>query len=98
MRLLTLGAVVLLAGTFPAAASAEVGTTSDEAAAPTAAKAEKAKKICRESPPITGSRLPQRKVCKTEKQWADLANRDIETNYTPGARAVPPPPKPGPGR
>jgi hypothetical protein len=98
MRLLTIGAVALLAtAALPVAVSAESGTTPDEASAP-AAKAPKAKKICRESPPMTGSRLPQRKICKTEKEWTDLANRDIEMNYTPGARAVPPPPKAGPGR
>jgi hypothetical protein len=99
MRLLTIAsAIAVISGPAAYAAPGKSPDTNTEAVATPVAKPAKEKKICRLAGPVTGSRLSGRRICRTADEWAEIESRDTEMGRIPGARAVPPPVKPGPGR
>ena len=72
MRIGLVCLAVLMATPLPA--MAEVAPAAAPATAP------KIKKICRESPPKTGSNRPGKRVCKTAEEWRayDQADADFD--------------------
>ena len=72
MRLPIALAVMMLVVDIPAVAAEPV------AAGQTAGEPQKVKKICRNTPPRTGTRRPQGRICKTAEEWRAL-DRDVYT-------------------
>ncbi len=62
--------------------------------APTAAFADdapkpaKVKKICRETPARTGSHRPGKRVCKTEAEWKERDQADLDYDRTNPATPI----------
>lgn len=101
MRLFAVASSLVLITTIASPALAESGmtaTAAHDSAAQVSAKPDKAKKICRKTSSVTGSRLAGSRICRTAEQWAELESRDTELGRVAGVRAVPPPPAAGPGR
>lgn len=101
MRLFAVLVPAALLAVAPVAAAetpAEATFSSTEAKPATTEKSAKPKKVCRLSAAATGSRLSGRRVCRTADEWEDLDTREADLGRANGVRAVPPPPRPGPGR
>lgn len=82
--MIAFAALALLAGSAPATPEAP-------------AAAAKERKICKEQGPMTGSRVRSARVCRTASEWADYEAREEELGRIPFTKAVPPPPRSGPG-
>lgn len=93
--MIAFAALLLMAGSVPVTtdAAASEGASDRVPAEPTV----KEKPVCKVQGPLTGSRLGTRRICRTPTEWAEREERDAELGRIPFTRAVPPPPKPGPG-
>ncbi|HWA91937.1 MAG TPA: hypothetical protein VG889_17995 [Rhizomicrobium sp.] len=82
--------VALLAA--PTAAFAQETQAADPAAAPVAAPTSDLDKIvCRAGEPITGTRFPGPRICKTQREWDDIrmrAQHDLARDQSRGCKAL----------
>jgi hypothetical protein len=77
MRLILLA--LSLALTVPAPALAE-----------DAPKAEKVRKVCRETPARTGSHRPGKRVCKTVAEWKEYDGAEVSVETGPNGAPITP--------